>query len=158
MTGVQTCALPICFPVTISKVSAVAVINTNAKSVTVEAGSGGTFEMETDEENSVEMTYAASGSSGITVADDDNIDFGTGNFTLRWKGSLPDWTPSEDKLLLLKWASSAGYILSVDTSTNKIQIDINATTYKTTVANTFVDGTAYEIVAVVTNKVGPALS
>jgi hypothetical protein len=42
----------------------------------------------------VNMTYAASGSSGITVADNTNINFGTGNFTLVWRGSLPDWTPS----------------------------------------------------------------
>ena len=61
----------------------------------------------------VRMTYAAAGSSGITVADNDNIfgipgtgqaffgafitaasqNFGTGNFTLRWKGALPDWSP-----------------------------------------------------------------
>jgi len=34
----------------------------------------------------VNMTAAASGSSGITVGDDSNIDFGTGNFTLVAKG------------------------------------------------------------------------
>jgi len=50
----------------------------------------------------VAMTYAASGSGGITVADNDNIDFGTGNFTLVWKGSLPDWTPSEAAYLFYK--------------------------------------------------------
>ena len=50
----------------------------------------------------VSMTYAASGSSGITVADNDNIDFGTGNFTLVWKGSLPDWTPSASVILITK--------------------------------------------------------
>lgn len=44
----------------------------------------------------VNMTYAASGSTGITVADNANIDFGTGNFTLVWRGSLPDWTPLLD--------------------------------------------------------------
>jgi hypothetical protein len=38
----------------------------------------------------VNMTAAASGSTGITVADNNNIDFGTGNFTLVWRGSLPD--------------------------------------------------------------------
>lgn len=41
----------------------------------------------------VVMTAATSGSNGITVADNDNIDFGTGNFTLVWRGSLPDWAP-----------------------------------------------------------------
>ena len=45
-----------------------------------------------DPDQGVALTAAASGSSGITVADNDNIDFGTGNFALVWKGSLPDWT------------------------------------------------------------------
>jgi len=40
----------------------------------------------------VSMTAAASGSSGIQVLDDDDIDFGTGNFTIHWEGALPDWT------------------------------------------------------------------
>lgn len=44
----------------------------------------------------VSMTAAASGSSGITVADDDDIDFGTGNFTIHWEGALPDWTLTAD--------------------------------------------------------------
>lgn len=45
----------------------------------------------------VNMTYSASGggSNGILVADNGNIDFGTGKFTLAWKGSLSSWaTPS----------------------------------------------------------------
>jgi hypothetical protein len=40
----------------------------------------------------VQMTAAASGSSGIQVLDDDDIDFGTGDFTIHWEGSLPDWS------------------------------------------------------------------
>lgn len=50
----------------------------------------------------INMTYAASGSSGITVADDDDIDFGTGDFTLAWKGALPDWTPEYNTLFFYK--------------------------------------------------------
>lgn len=42
----------------------------------------------------VSMTAAASGSNGITVADDNDIDAGTGDFFLHWEGSLPDWTPA----------------------------------------------------------------
>ena len=34
----------------------------------------------------VNMTAAASGSTGITVGDDADIDFGMENFTLVWKG------------------------------------------------------------------------
>jgi hypothetical protein len=41
------------------------------------------------------MTAAASGSSGITVADDDDIDFGTGDFTIHWEGALDDYTPAQ---------------------------------------------------------------
>ncbi len=40
----------------------------------------------------VSMTAAASGSSGITIADDDDIDFGTGDFSIHWEGALPDWS------------------------------------------------------------------
>ena len=50
----------------------------------------------------VALTAATSGSSGIQVPDDDDIDFGTGNFTLVWKGSLPDWTPSVAGLYFTK--------------------------------------------------------
>ena len=50
----------------------------------------------------VAMTYAASGSTGIQVANNANINFGTGNFTLCWKGSLPDWTPSAAGLCFTK--------------------------------------------------------
>jgi hypothetical protein len=40
----------------------------------------------------INMTAASSGSNGIKVLNDDNINFGTGDFTLVWKGSLPDWS------------------------------------------------------------------
>jgi len=57
----------------------------------------------------VAMTYASSGSNGIVVADNNNIDFGTGNFTLVWKGSLLDWTPSVDTRLLYKFQDNNNY-------------------------------------------------
>lgn len=50
---------------------------------------------------------AGSGSTGIAVADDDDIDFGTGNFTLVWKGSLPDWTPVTYPPLIEKYQDDA---------------------------------------------------
>ena len=43
-------------------------------------------------EQAVVTTYAASGSTGIQIADNANINFGTGDFTLVWRGSLPDWS------------------------------------------------------------------
>lgn len=42
----------------------------------------------------IAMTAAASGSSGIAVADNDNIDFGTGNFSVHVEAALPTWTPA----------------------------------------------------------------
>jgi len=44
-------------------------------------------------DQAVNLTYAASGSSGITVANNDNINSGIGNFTQVWRGRIPDWTP-----------------------------------------------------------------
>ena len=66
---------------------------------------------------SVSMTAAASGSNGITVADDDDIDFGTGDFFLHWEGSLPDWTPSALADIVTKRSSGTNYWrLSINTS------------------------------------------
>jgi hypothetical protein len=66
----------------------------------------------------VSMTAAASGSSGITVADDDDIDFGTGDFSIHWEGALPDWTPASSLTLVRKntSAATAGFILGVSGS------------------------------------------
>ena len=67
----------------------------------------------------VSMTAAASGSSGITVADDDDIDFGTGNFTIHWEGALPDWTPASVQTLAIKRmldGSLRGWSLSINTT------------------------------------------
>ncbi len=55
----------------------------------------------------VSMTAAASGSSGITVADDDDIDFGTGDFSIHWEGALPDWDDGSTQRLWYKYQSSA---------------------------------------------------
>jgi hypothetical protein len=54
----------------------------------------------------VSMTAAASGSSGITVADDDDIDFGTGNFTVHIETAWPDWTPGVTTWLAYKLQST----------------------------------------------------
>lgn len=100
----------------------------------------------------VAMTYAASGSSGIRVADNDNIDFGTGNFTLRWKGSIPDYTPSADVILMQKTDATNGWLLQVDT-TGVLQLLRNAEAAKSsTAAPTITDGTVHEIVCVVTTE------
>jgi hypothetical protein len=66
----------------------------------------------------VSMTGAASGSSGITVADDDDIDFGTGNFSIHWEGALPDWTPASETRLFRKNTDSTttGVVLNILTT------------------------------------------
>ncbi len=81
----------------------------------------------------IQMTAAASGSNGITVADDDDIDFGTGDFFIHWEGSLPDWTPAANTPLILKWAPNTGYFLAVR-ETGIINVRINGASYDATSA------------------------
>src|SRR5690606_34958366 len=58
----------------------------------------------------IHLTPAASGSRGIMVADNPQVNFGTGDFTLYWLGSLPDWTEAGPKHLITKrQTSSAGF-------------------------------------------------
>lgn len=98
----------------------------------------------------VAMTAAASGSSGITVADSDNIDFGTGNFTPYFDGLVPDFTPSAALILMQKWATNVGYELGITATTGYVYLKLNTTTYTSSVAPTAVDGTRHKIVASVT--------
>jgi len=97
----------------------------------------------------VNLTAAASGSNGIQVADDGNIDFGTGNFTLAWRGSLPDWTPAADVILIQKITGGVGYQLDLLT-TGYLELTLNALTFVTTSAINATDGTAHEIIVTVT--------
>ena len=59
------------------------------------------------QQQGIVTTYAASGSTGIQIANNYNLNFGTGDFTLVWKGSLPDWTPAVASYLF--W-SNAGVV------------------------------------------------
>jgi hypothetical protein len=105
----------------------------------------------------IAMTYAASGSSGIQVADNDNTDFGTGNFALRWKGSLPDWTPSLPVKFFYKpqdisnrWSfllDSSRYFWYLHHKTGGTSISIGTLPFPS-----LVDGTEHEIVAVITRE------
>ena len=95
----------------------------------------------------VAMTYAASGSNGIAVADNDNIDFGTGNFTLVWKGSLPDWNTTQT--LVSKWASNHGYDLAFASAGN-MQLTLEGQPIYGSENNAFVNGTVHDIIVVVT--------
>lgn len=104
----------------------------------------------------VALTAAASGSSGITVADDDDIDFGTGNFTLVWKGSLPDWTPSTDYQRFFSKYQGDVFIDFYVRSDGSLGILFGTTGPVTkTIASgipTFVDGTVHEIVLAVARE------
>jgi hypothetical protein len=103
-------------------------------------------------DQAVNMTAAASGSSGITVADNDNIDFGTGNFGLLFNGSIPSWVASA--ILLQKLTGGVGYQLETVVTTGYLKLTLNALTFTTTIAPSFVAGTSHEIV--VTVSVGTA--
>ena len=99
----------------------------------------------------VNMTAAASGSNGITVADDDDIDFGTGDFFLHWEGSLPDWTPATTQTLLRKFVS-AGYLTTL-TSAGLFRVQIvTGTTYASTAPVAITDGANAKLTAVIVRE------
>ena len=90
----------------------------------------------------VRMDYAAAGSSGITVADNNNLDYGTGNFFGGTLASLPDYTPSAEVILDHKHDGANGRIFSVQTN-GKLRLTINGTNYDSTVATGLTDGTQH---------------
>ncbi len=97
----------------------------------------------------IAMTATVSGSNGIQVADNDNIDFGTDNFTLVWRGSLPDWTPSSTQALVLKTDSATvGYSLSIYVD-GYVRFRVGSNAYNSSIINTLVDRTTHEIVVTV---------
>jgi len=105
----------------------------------------------------VNMTAAASG-GGITVADDADIDFGTGNYTICWRGSLPAWKAAYSPYLVYKFQDSTNrWWLYNEVTSGKITYlhqKTGGTTVvvATTAGNTFGDGTVHEIVCVVTRE------
>jgi len=106
-------------------------------------------------DQAVNMTAAASGSSGIVVADNDNIDFGTGNFTLVWRGSLPDWsTPTYSYLMYKVDATSGFYIAIMSTGIIRLCLARNSSVvnFSSTVPISFGVGTTHEITIVVVRE------
>mgnify|MGYP001559254228 CR=1 FL=1 len=106
---------------------------------------------------SVTLTGAASGSSGITVADDADIDFGTGNFTLVWKGSQPNWIPATSTEFIFKsqnaanrwtfYAGGASKFKYYHAKTGGTTVDI-----ETTGIHSIADGTTVELTAVIVRE------
>lgn len=100
----------------------------------------------------VNMTYAASGSSGITVADNDNIDFGTNNYSIVLRLALPDWTPSAETTIMQKYTGGVGPYINIKT-TGVISTFIKTVGAKnSTSALSLSDGTNHEIAVVVTRE------
>lgn len=111
----------------------------------------------------INLTAAASGSNGITVADDDDIDFGTGNFFIHWEGSLPDWTPAESNRVIHKVQSESNRVgFSVPASTGVLSVFARAGgvavfTLNSTVATSITDGANAKLtVSVVREKASTA--
>lgn len=107
----------------------------------------------------VNMTAAASGSNGITVADDDDIDFGTGDFFLHWEGSLPDWTPASgtEPILFSKYVAGFGAVWRI-LPAGVIRISIanaaasGAVAFPSTVATGLANGASAKITVSVTRE------
>lgn len=78
----------------------------------------------------ISMT-ATSGSTGIKVATDDDLNMATNNFGFACMDALPDITPSADVILAQKHDGSNGWIFKVLT-TGYLRLTINATNYDST--------------------------
>ena len=109
----------------------------------------------------VNMTAAASGSNGIVVLNNANINPGTTHCAFVWVGSLPNWTPAAAQRLLSKRSASGlnGYELYVTTAGNIVlffQITGGAgyLAATSTVIPGFVDGTSHQIVVSYNRGVG----
>jgi hypothetical protein len=104
----------------------------------------------------INMTYASTGSSGIAVANDSDIVPALNNFTWRWKGSLPDWTPSAVAYFWYQYQDAPHQFQYYLSTTGYITIRILSGaldwTITSTIPNTFVDGTEHEIVVVITRE------
>ena len=108
----------------------------------------------------VNMTEYSVGASGITVADDGDINFGAGNFTLCWTGSVPNWATTSTLRLFGKYQDTnnrwqihqisgrlLGY-LHVKTATT--------VTVNTTISHTIVNGTVAALTVVITRETASA--
>lgn len=111
----------------------------------------------------VAMTAAASGSNGIQVLDNANLDMGTNNFTVHWEGSLPDWTPASSIILARKNTdgATAGWLWGVLTAgtmfiTLRDGLGGAGTTYTSTVAIGATDGSNQKLSVVITRETASA--
>lgn len=85
--------------------------------------------------------------TGIRIPDNDSIDFGVENFTVIWRGTVPDWSPVAGTLLT-KHDGANGYELSM-TATGDIALTINGDTYNSPVTPQLMDDHEHTIAAAV---------
>jgi hypothetical protein len=104
----------------------------------------------------VQMTAAASGSNGIQQLSNVQNNFGIGDFTLHWEGSLPDWTPSVSQVFI--WKASGLNNISFNVSTSGLlSLFLISTSRNSTVAHGIADGAMAKItVSVVRETVSTA--
>ena len=100
----------------------------------------------------VYLSYASSGSIGIAVPNNDDINFGVNDFSIRAIVALPDWTPAASVVLVTKINATprVGFLLGV-ASNRYIYLTIgdgvstSLTFFSTVTTDSFVDGRAYVI-------------
>ena len=108
----------------------------------------------------VAMTEATSGSNGIQVADNANLDMATNDFTLHWEGSLPDYTPATIQPLIRKnnAASDDGFRFEIDSSpSGRVYITLRDggivdADYVSTIATGVADSASAKITAVIVRE------
>jgi hypothetical protein len=91
----------------------------------------------------IHMTAASSGSNGIQIANNDDINFGTGDFTISFLCSLQDWDPGVATILWYVISDSNNYIqvLLASTGTISLKVKLSGSIYH----NTFSDGPPADI-------------
>jgi len=93
----------------------------------------------------IHMIAAASGSNGIAVADNANIDNGTGPFTLSCKRNLASYVVAA--ILMEKHDDTTGYRFSTVVTTGYLKLEINDTVYTSSAAPAITGGTEHEFTA-----------
>lgn len=109
---------------------------------------------------SIAMTAAASGSNGIQALSNTNLNMGTNDFTIVWRGELPDWTPATFKGLFRKYKDTApfiGYSLGIGASGGgapyvTLYRSDAGTTFNATVTPDILDAAIAEIAVSITRE------
>ena len=109
----------------------------------------------------VQMTAATSGSNGIQVLNNANLDMGTNNFTVHWEGSLPTWAPTGSGSKSLVGSSTgtgiAGFRFNIDESPSGFLIlllrnTVSTITLDSTVAVSLANAAFAKLTATITRE------